>query len=278
MSTDPLSFLDEGASQAPAPEPAPEPQAAAPEPAPEAAPSGPQRDDKGRFAPKATADPAPAEPAPAPVSAAPEPAPAAQPLTVDELAEIKRQLEDLKRENQGLKSAVSAKRAEVRKAREPTPAPEYWTEEDQAYHGTEVEAVRLEAQQEAFDRVAQASFSRFSKANGEDLAKQVADWAGARSQFDKAFNDALIASDDPLETAYEAFQADPAQQIKALQAELAAIKGGASPNPAPSDPAPASPTPAPAPAPPRSIADAPSYGGAAHQPTGPGEAYRALPI
>lgn len=260
-----LAFLSEEAS----PTPAPEPQAAAPtpEPAAEAAPNGegPARDDKGRFAPKAgdaapTPEPAVAQASPA-ASATPEPAPAPTP---DPVGELQKRLEVLERENQGLKSSITATRA---KAREVKPPPEYWTAEDKAYHQAETVAIR----QEAFDRLSQASFNRFAKANGEELAKQVADWAGARSEQDPRFNGRLIESDDPLETAFEVYQQDPSYQIKTLQAEIAALKGG-SPNPAPAQPG-ASPTPAVAAPRPTTIANAVSAGGAAHVPVGDGQAY-----
>lgn len=113
--------------------------------------------------------------------------------------------------------------------------------------------------------------------HGKDTVAKVGEWAKAKGETDAQFNQQALLSDDPYEFAMQAWKRDQvvnqvspddledylawrqAKAAAALDAPIAA---------APAAPSQTTPKP-----PPRSLADAPSAGGPAHVPSGPGQAF-----
>lgn len=242
----------------------------------EAPAEGPARGPDGKFIPKAAAEtPQDAPQAETPEAAPPvaEAAPAAP--EAPQGPTLEERLAAIERENAGLKTALYQKRDQVRQQRQAPPPPEVWDENDLAYFEQEVAASNAETAQAYQDRLANQSYQFAEREHGAEVMAKVREWASARVRTDPHFNEALLQSDHPFQAAFEAYQADPVIQIEALKQQIASLTAGAPPNPAPAQ-APAFPTPPSRPAPPRTLANAPSAGGAAHVPVGPAQAFDGL--
>lgn len=275
----PLEFLNaaEAVDTAVAPEVAPEPQ---PEPAPQAeAPAEQPRGPDGKFAPK---EPAPApEPEPEPVVAAqPEPPPAPLPATEPQIPPgfvPVSALSDERNKRQAVEAQLQALQrpaAPPAQRREPTPAPDPFEDFD-AYQAWEQE-------QRAGERAAWSE--RLAVAvHGQEMVEKVKGWASVRAEADPVFRQQTAFSPDPYGLAVEEYQRHEALQMLTnpeLRTKFQAFLNGQAqapvqPAPAPMVAAPAAVAPPPsAPLPPpRSIAAAPSAGGPAAVPTGPGQAF-----
>ncbi len=259
--SDKLGFLDApGAAEPSATSGVP----AAPAPAPEPAPSGPARDEHGRFAspaasptpepsPAATGDPGastgvpgqpaatPAEPGHVPISA-----------LLDERE--KRQAEKAARE--ALERRLEALTAQ----RDPPP---------ELTRDQQLEAALYNQNLRASRRFAEREY-------GKEAIAAVHDWAAARCDQDPPFNAQMRASEDPYEAAFQAYNREQILQtvkptdlaaFKAWQAAQAAAGQLTGANPAMAANAAA--------AVPRSLATASGTGGAGapHVPVGPGMAF-----
>lgn len=262
-----LDFLNGDSPVEPAaaePTPAPEPES--PIEAAEPPQEGVVRDEKGRFAPKAEAQPAP-EPEPEPAAdpePTPPPAPQAAPEPDPRLLQLEAQV-------QGLNKALTEARQQKR---QPEPAPNPY-EDFEAYQ-------EWEQSQRAGER---ASWSEklAVAVHGSETVEKVKEWAASRAEADPIFRQQTWSSPDPYGFAVEEYQRHEALQMLAdpgLRAKFQAfLNGAAEPQPNVATPAPAVAAPAPAPppiappTPPRSIASAPSAGGPAAIPTGPGHAF-----
>lgn len=256
---DKLDFLD-GQTPAETPAVTPEPQAQAePTQTVETAPEGPVRDDKGRFAAKTTettAAPAQAEPDPSQAPAIlPEATPPQTPPIDPVVAELQKQVE-------GLKKALSATRQQTRQA-EPAPDPYEDFEAYQAWQETQVAGERFEWSRQLL-----------AVKHGQETAEKVQQWAAEKAETDPLFYQRAMSARDPFGFAYEEFQQAEALTLltdPAIRDRFKAFVSGqhqpqAAPQAAPQSPA----------APPPSITSAPSAGGVAHTPVGPGTAYGAL--
>ena len=107
------------------------------------------------------------------------------------------------------------------------------------------------------------------KEYGKDVVAKVHDWALAKCDADPHFNHAMTSSDDPYESAYQAFNRE--QIIDAVRtpddlAEFQAWKAAKAAPPPPQPPLP------------KSLATAPGNGaaGKAHVPVGAGQAYGSI--
>lgn len=266
----PLEFLDapQGVETAapiaavePVAEPAPQDEAPAPADDP---PRGPD----GKFVAK---DPATPEPAPEPVVAA-EPPPAPEPAVPPGYVPLE---------------ALQAVREEVRtlKAqRQPAPQPAEPQAVPDRYEDPEgYEAWRdQQLENRLFDERCNVS-ERFARTqHGEELVDAAKQWAVGKLQADPLFNAALRGQPDPYGFAVAEYRKDKLfsefkdDDFAAFQAWKASQGQPAPAEPAAPIPVAVAPlTPAP-PAPPRSIATAPSAGGPAGVPIGPGVAYDAI--
>lgn len=259
---DKLDFLD-----GPTPEPVAAPEPLAPQPVAEApaAPvtDGPARGPDGKFAPKAV-DAAPAaEAAPmAPADPAIPPA-AEQPAAVN----WEERFKEIEAQNKGLLRALTETRQQVRQPAPPAPDP---------FDDPEGFAAHQEVQRAVRD--AEWSFKVFVAKNGEERGKAVQEWAFARAEADPTFNQRAIQSGDPFSFAaeeYETHQALSLLRDPTLRERFQAFVSGQ----APAAQAPAAPVvvaaPQQPPTPPRSMAAAPSAGGAkpGAMPVGPSVAF-----
>jgi epoxyqueuosine reductase QueG len=124
------------------------------------------------------------------------------------------------------------------------------------------------------------------RAYGAETVATVHDWVVARCDADPAFNQQMQSSEDPYESAYQAYQREQVlakvsptdlADYEAWKAAKAAGSGQPAAQPAAGHPAAASPNLAPPP-PPRSLASQPNAGGSG-QPevhVGPGAAHASL--
>lgn len=229
--------------------------------APETAQESPARDEDGRrFAAKAVETPSEAPAAP---QAAPEPKPVRETPPVD-LAPIAALMDERdKRQAAQAEAQRLAKELEALKAVAPEPPREITPDE-------KVQLALYQQNLRASRRFAEREY-------GKDTIQTVHEWAAAKCDADPFFNSQMIASEDPYENAYQAYNREQIiAQVKpddfaAFKAWQAAQAQAAAQTPTHQP----TPTPAPAP-PPRSLAHAPNAGGAGAQaeiPMGPGAAF-----
>jgi len=253
--TEPLGFLAEQSVEKPAaPAPA-EPQAEAQPPVAEPASETRQRGPDGKFLPKAAeAAPAPAK-APetaAPTATAPAPA-AAEPGHIPISA-----LLDEREKRQALEKQLAAIEAQ----RQPPPQLNPGEQQQLSQYQMNLRVSRKFAEREY----------------GKEQIAQIHDWAFERCATDPVFNQQMMASEDPYEAAYQAFnrervlsevQPSELDEFKAWKAAKAQVQA-AQPAAASAQQPAAQPLP-------RSLASAPGNGaaGAAHVPVGEGEAFGA---
>lgn len=262
------------------------------------APSGPVRDESGRFAPKeavqpeATAPEAQPVPAPEPVIAAPvaeTPAPQPEPVVEPDIAAPATPpkgyvphaaLQAERRRVQALQAQLAKQTA--------TPAPDPFEDfEGYVEHSQRaVEEARLAGVNEGVERFLALSqnMALADPAIGEEAVQKAMTWAETAHLTTPGLQEGFRSSDHPFKflveqhrraEALERLSADPA-----LVTKLLALANGELPAPTPS-PAPAimaAPAPQNAPfvAPPPSIASATSAAGARHVAQGPGEAFGGL--
>lgn len=271
MDEDVLGFLSGGTEDtAAAPTPAQEPAAAAAlEPAGQDAPGGPVRGADGRFAPRDQGGGQPAQAAQAPAPAAQAAAPAAAPPEPGHvpLSAVLDEREKRQAAERRLAEIEQRQRAAQDQARNAELPPDVRV--SQALHAQNLRSSRRFAEREY----------------GKETIAAVHDWVVAKCDSDPAFNQQMLASEDPYEAAYQAYQReqvlsrvkpDELAQYEAWKAAQAA--GGQAPAPASAGAAaPAAPQPA-APAPPRSLVNQPNAGGGAapQVAVGPGEAHASL--
>lgn len=218
-----------------------------PEPQPEVAPEVPAetpeqpRDDKGRFISKQE-EVAPAQPTQPPAGYVP--------VSV---------VQALRQELNGLKAAQQ-------------PAPDIF-EDSAGFVSHQVQPVRDEITQLKLDwsrRFAEQAYT-------VETVNAAEQWVFNRAQVDPALGQRILASPDPYGAAVAEYKrdqinakiSDPAAIDRFLAWEAAQANAQAQPQAAPAA-QPQSPTPT------RSLATAPSSGGAAHVPTGPGQAFDSL--
>jgi hypothetical protein len=260
--TDPVEPLD-----APVVEPTPEPAAEAPQ-------DGPIRDEGGRFASPATPEP---EPTPEPVVepvlepvAPPAPEPGHVPVSALQTEREKRQAAERERDE------LRKQAAPARPAPQPQPIPDRW-EDPEAYEAYQTEQLHAAILNNKLDLSEDMARSKHS----DELVDAAKAWAIARFENSPAYYQEVIGSRNPYEKAVQDYRRDQVAsqvQLDDLDEYLAwkATKANPAPQPAPLAPAPApAPHTAPKP-PPRSIAAAPSAGGPAHVPSGPGAAFDAV--
>lgn len=266
-----LSFLDGSAPS--------EPEVVQSEPVEQ--PEGPARGADGKFVSAAveTLEPQVEAPVPEPVQeppaqvAAPAPTePGHVPISALLDEREKRQTETRARE------ALERQLADLKAAQTP-PAPVARPRPDEdpdAYAGSIDQSV----QAQLFEQRREFSRRWAVKEHGEDLVKQVHEWAQTKCDEDPHFNAQLINSSDLYETAMQAWKRD--QLLSKVQPDdldgylawKAARDAGAQ-TPAPV--AQAAPLLAPPPkVPTPSLATAPSAGGLTHVPSGPGRAFDAM--
>jgi hypothetical protein len=252
---DNLDFLDGAAAPVEDVQPANVEPAAEPAPEPQPEPQTP-RDEHGRFAPKAAAEPAPAEPsAPAPAEP-PKPEPIMVPLAA--LHETRDKVKDLE-----------AQLGQFRQAQQPQPQP---VQAPDPYEDPEGFAAFQQQQTHAAIYASNLNWSaRVAELqHGKELVASVMEWGKARCDADPYFNARLHASQDPVGLAIEEFQRsniDPSDYAAFTAWKTAqAATSQAQPQPAQA----AAP---PTPAPPQSIVSAPSAGGLQQIATGPGVAF-----
>lgn len=234
------------------------PEPAAPEPT--ASQEGQPRGSDGKFLPKgqtepepATAQPSPQAPESPPVAAQPTPEPTRAPDGFVPVAA----LTELRREFQAFKQAAQ---------RPPEPAPDPY-ENFEAYEA-------YQAEQRNGERF-EWSFDLLTARHGEETAGQVREWAGRKAEADPLFYQRALSTRDPFGFAFEEYQRDQALALLSdpkLLEQFKAWQAGTGPAPI-SQAAPAAPPQSPTP--PRSLASAPSAGGAkpGETPVGPGVAF-----
>lgn len=252
---DKLDFLDGDTpadTTVAAPTPA-EPVAEAPaaEPTAEAAPpaEGPARGSDGKFVSKAAEV--------APVAA--EQAPAIAPTAQAEPAKPPEGFVPI--------SVVQALREQLKQQQQPPqPAPDPY-EDFEAYR-------EWQETQQAHER-AEWSRQLAEMRYGAETVTGAQQWAAERFATDPQFRERALTSRDPYGFAIGEYQRDQALQLLSdpkLLDQFRAWQAGTGPAPTPQAAAPVAAPPTPV-APPRSITSAPSAGGTAHTPTGPGQAY-----
>jgi hypothetical protein len=248
---DKLDFLD-------SPQGEPETVAPAVEPQVEAEhiePQGPARGPDGRFVGQAE-EQAPAEPELLPAE---QPAP---PVEDERYARLEAQVA-------GLTKALTATRQQNRQPQPPAPDL-YEDPEGHAQHLAQQYQSQMLVQRNEF------SYRLAEKTHGEEVAKQVHEWAFAKCDADPIFNQRMGASPDPYEVAVQEWKRE--QVLEKLQPadldKLMALLNGQAPA-QPTPPAvvvrpPQQPSP-----PPRSMASAPNAGGAkpGAMPVGPSVAF-----
>ncbi len=255
---DKLDFLD--GEQSPADDTSPAVEAA---PAPDTSDAGPIRDDQGRFAPKADAQP---EPAPAELQQpAPEPAQPAIPAGYVPLAAV----EDERQKRQRLERDYQAAQERLRQFESPPPSPD--DPDFPAY------------QQQLVDQRIYATNLNWSRRIAEmqhtpQVVSQAHEWGFQRCNDDPLFNAKVAQSPDPYGLIVEEWKReqllsqvrDPAD----IDAFLAWKASQGAQQPAAGQPATASPTPPSNPTPRPSLASLPSGGGPqSGVPKGPGAAF-----
>lgn len=218
----------------------------------------------------AEAEPTPEpQPEPEPVaSPAPEPEPAHQPVAQPEPGHVP--LAAMLEERDKRKALEEQLRALQSRQPEPVEIPDV-LEDPQGYH----DALNQQFQQRDYQTRLHFSEKLAATVHGAETFAKAKEWGIERCNADPHFNARVASSIDPYEIVvaeylkdqiaskvtisdFEAFQA-----WKAAQEQAAAMQ-------------PAAPAASPAPAPSRSLASAPSAGGAAHVPTGPGQAFDSL--
>lgn len=224
---------------------------------PEPAPSGPVRDEHGRFASKQAAEaPQDAPQAETPVAPTAEtPAPEAAPPPAPSGPTLEDRLAKLEEENRGLKTALTQTRQTARQQREAPPPPDVWGDEDHDYFNGE----RDHWQQQSLNERMYWSRQLADARHGAEVTSKAVDWAAQRCAGDPVFDQQVLHSPDPVGFAVEQYKRD--QVLSRIQdpdtwGRLEALLAG---NP------PAAQTPAPAPIvnpspPPRSQASTPSAG------------------
>jgi hypothetical protein len=249
---DNLEFLDapEGASELVQPVEAPaEPIAEqAPEPQPEAA--APPRDEHGRFAARAEAQPA------EPVAAQPEPQPEPKPAVPPGFVPIS-VVQELREEMRSLKAAPPVQpQIEI-------PDPVMDPEGFASFQSNRFEQARFQDRLYFSAQLAETKY-------GKDTIEEAHKWGFQRCETDPYFNARVRASQDPYSLVVSEYQREQiASQVspdrfKAFQAwEAAQAQAQQAPPVVPPQPA----------TPPRSIVSAPSAGGVQHTATGPGVAF-----
>lgn len=271
----PLEFLDapQGVDTAVAPEVATEPQA---EPALQAEPTGEAeavaRGPDGKFVARQPAPEPQAQPEPAAATPEPQAAPTPQVppghVPYAALAEARDRLRA---------AEARAEAAERRQA--PAQQPQAHEPPDRYADPEAFDAWRdQQIENRLFDERCNVS-ERFARTqHGPELVDEAKQWAVQRLQSDPLFGPMLRSQPDPYGFAVAEYRKDKLfsdfkdDDFAAFQA-WRAQQGQAHPTPTPSL-ATASPLPQPAPSPPpRSIATAPSAGGPASVPSGPGQAY-----
>jgi hypothetical protein len=262
--TDPVEPLD-----APVVEPTAEPAAEAPQ-------GGPVRDEAGRFAstaapePVITTDPVvePVLEQPAPV----EPPSGHVPLSVVQAERDRRQ--NAERELEALRKQS----APAQPAPQPQAIPDRWDDPDgyEAYQAEQQQAAILNVKLDLSEDMARGK-------HGEDLVDAAKAWALQRFEQSPAYRQEVLSHRNPYEKAVLDYRRDQvATEVQPDELEEYRAWKATKANPAPQPiPAPAALAPAPAPRaapppPPRSIAAAPSAGGPAHVPSGPGQAFAAV--
>lgn len=257
-----LDFLEGETPQA-APTPAPEAPAPVAE-APVEQSTGPVRGPDGKFASAQAPEPAPAV-VTAPVSTPQEaPPPAHVPISA---------LMDERDKRKALEERIKAFEAQQQTAQQPPPDRYEDPEGYEAYQEARFNQAIFETRRDMSKRFAEMQHT-------PEVVAQAHEWAFQKAASDPEFNAKALASPDPYGFAVAEMRkeqllsrVDPAKFDTAqYEAFLAwqASQGQAQPQPAQAF-APAPPTPAPPP--PVSLANAPSAGGAAHVPTGPGQAF-----
>jgi hypothetical protein len=245
----PLDFLNDGQ------EPAENLSAPETVETPAEAPSGPARGPDGKFVSPAQPEPV-AEPQPAPVASAPaapsepaSPPPGYVPVSV---------VQELRKEMRELRQPVHQAPAE--------PPPSVYDEGYEQWVQQQTHQQITNAKLDLSEDMARAQF-------GDALVDQARDWALERGRQSPAFGQEVLKQRNPYAYVVKEFQRhqvldqlqDPSEieqfkAWKAQQAQAAAQPVAAAP-------------PAASPAPPRSLASAPSAGGVAHVPQGPGQAF-----
>lgn len=249
---DELDFLDSPEGE-PIATPAIEPEAQAPEAQPTDA--GPPRDERGRFAPVQGLETA-AEPPAGPAPQEP-PAPAVPPGYVPVSA-----LQELRQEIRQLKQAP----------RPPEQVPDRYDDPEgyEAYREQQVEQRLLNQTLNVSERFAR-------KEHGAETVDKARDWALAKFQSDPLYYQRVMSDADPYEAVVQDWKRE--QVLSSMKdGDLDAFlawKAGQAPPQVPQAAPPGAP---PVPTPPRSLASAPSAGGAkpGEEPVGPGAAFDAL--
>jgi hypothetical protein len=244
------------------------------EPIVEAPQGGPVRDEGGRFASPAAPEP---EPTPEPVAEpvleqpiTPTPEPGHVPLSVVQAERERRQNAERELET-------------LRKQTAPPPPPPQQSIPDRYDDPEGYEAYQAEQQQATILNVKLDLSEDMARGrHGEELVDQAKAWALQRFEQSPAYRQEVLSHRNPYEKAVQDFRRDQvASQVQPDELDEYLAWKASKANPAPSTPAPAALAPAPAPRtaptpPPRSIAAAPSAGGPAHVPSGPGQAFAAV--
>lgn len=257
------------------------------------APSGPVRDESGRFAPKEAVQPEAAAPeaqlvpAPEPVIAAPvaetpapQPEPEAAPNAPPKGYVPSAAVQAKNREIQALKAQLAKQTA--------TPAPDPFEDfEGYVEHSQRaVEEARLAGVNEGVERFLALSqnMALADPAIGEEAVQKAMTWAETAHLTTPGLQEGFRSSDHPFKflveqhrraEALERLSADPALVTKLLALANGEVSAP-TPSPAPAIMAAPAPQNAPFVAPPPSIASATSAAGARHVAQGPGEAFGGL--
>lgn len=296
----PLEFLDapqgvDAAAQPESPAETPAAEAVQPDATPPAEPvaDAPPRGPDGKFIAKAEAqapspapDPAAPPPAAAPQGVQPVADPAVPPglVPIAALQEVREELRATKAEIATLKRQPAQQPPAAQPAPTPEP-PDRYADPDgyEAWRDQQLEFRLFNERCNVSERFARTQF-------GDDLVNEAKDWATRLIASDPLFNQRLWSQSDPYGFAvaeyrkeklfsglkdddFAAFQAWRAQQGQPPAAPTA------QPIPQAAAAAPAAPAPAPQPAPsppPKSLASAPSAGGPAAVPVGPGHAFEGV--
>jgi hypothetical protein len=244
------------------------PEDTAPAASPEEPSEGPARGPDGKFVSAAVDEPAAdlgqaPEPVAEPIQAAPVPEtpPAHVPISA---------LMDERDKRKAMEAELAAERARARERTRQGP-PDRWEDPEgyDAYQQAYVQNSTLNVKLDLSEDMARGK-------HGDEVVNAVQQWAATKFAQSPALQQEILTQRNPYEYAIKLYKQEQTfQQLGDgdLDAFLAWKAQQANPL-APSPPATPAAIPAsPAPRPPPSLANAPSAGGAAHTPSGPGQAF-----